>query len=266
MNAIHYYIIDPTKNITALAETPVTPERRPAVAARIMEREPTCEQVGFVRVDGRGAPRLEMAGGEFCGNAAMSAAALYCAENGITPGETRLVTLSVSGADRPVEVSVTAENGTAFACTVQMPPPERIAEETLPFGGRELTLPVVYCPGIAHIMVTKDELSEAQAETAVKDWCRRLAVPGLGVMLLDRAALMLRPLVYIPAADTLCWESSCASGTGAVGAYLAREAGLAADVTLREPGGSLRVRAEGERILLSGRAKLLSERQITVDC
>ena len=263
MNPIHYYIIDPTKNITALADTPVAPADRPAVAARIMEQEPSCEQVGFVSADG--APCLAMAGGEFCGNAAMSAAALYCSRTGIAPGETRRVTLTVSGADRPVPVEVTAEGAASFACAVGMPPPERVAEETFSLGARELTLPVVYFPGIAHIIVPKDRLSEAEAEGTVKDWCRQLGVPGLGVMLFDRAALMLRPLVYIPAADTLFWESSCASGTAAAGVWLARTAGQAADVTLREPGGCLRVQAEGERIRLSGRVDVLSEHTVLME-
>ena len=262
---IHYNIADPTKNITALADSPVPPEHRPAVAARIMEQEPSCEQVGFVDFDSGGAPCLAMAGGEFCGNASMSAAALYCSRSGITPGETRRVTLTVSGMDQPVPVDVTAEGGAAFSCTVQMPPPVRVTEETLPLGVRQLTLPAVYFPGITHIIVAKDELSAAEAEGAVKDWCRRLGAAGLGVMLFDRAALTLRPLVYVPAADTLFWENSCASGTCAAGVWLARTMGQTADVTVREPGGSLRVQAEGERILLSGRVNLLAEHTILIE-
>ena len=263
MNGIHYYLLDPTKNITALADTPTAPEDRPAAAARIMQEEPSCEQVGFVDFSGE-TPRLEMAGGEFCGNAAMSAAALYCANNGITAGETRRVTLAVSGAAKPVEVVVTAKDG-AFACTVRMPAPERIAEETLSLGGRKMTLPVVCCPGIAHIMVTEDELTPAEAQAAVKGWCATLGVQALGVMLLDENALSLRPLVYVPAADTLCWESSCASGTCAVGAYLARRSGREVTLTFSEPGGTLRVQTgpQGEP-LLSGGVTIRKER--TINC
>ncbi len=259
MNGIHYYLLDPTKNITALADTPVALEDRPAVAARIMQEEPSCEQVGFVDFSGE-TPRLEMAGGEFCGNAAMSAAALYCANNGVAAGEARRVTLTVSGADAPVEVTVTAESGASFACTVAMPPPDRIAKETLPLGKRQLSLPVVYCPGIAHIMVTEDELTAAEAEAAVKDWCAALGVQALGVMFLDRNALTLRPLVYVPAADTLFWESSCASGTCAAGAYLAHLTGREVTLTLSEPGGALRVQTGQQGApQLSGRVAILKE-------
>ena len=74
-------IFDPTGNITALVESPVAPEEQSAVAARIMERFPQVEQVGFVRLPRESAAPVElcMAGGEFCGNASMSGA--WRAEN-----------------------------------------------------------------------------------------------------------------------------------------------------------------------------------------
>ena len=65
-------------------------------------------------------------------------------------------------------------------------------------------------------------------------------------MFLDLRAERLTPLVYVPWADTLCWETSCASGTTAAGAYLASEANARLTVTLRQPGGSLTVEAGGD--------------------
>ena len=263
MTSLHYYIADPTKNITALVGTPVPPASRPFAALQVMRREPSCEQVGFVSRGGAGEPCLAMAGGEFCGNASMAAAALFCRKDGVKPGETRELLLTVSGAPEKIPVRVTALADGSFDGTVRLPAPERIVWETLPFNGRELTLPVVYCPGIAHIMVTKDELTAAEAETVIKDWCARLAVPGLGIMLYDRAAQTLRPLVYIPGADTLFWESSCASGTGALGAYLAREAGGEVSLSVKEPGGTLLVRvAPDGSPALSGRVSLSAEKTV----
>ena len=170
-------MIDPTKNITALAETPVPTASRPFAARKIMEREPSCEQVGFVYQNAAGEPCLDMAGGEFCGNASMSAAALLCAKAGMAAGERRQVTLHVSGAPEAVPVTVTVEAG-VFACTVKLPPPEAVTEVTLPLAGENVRLPVVYLPGIAHIMVTKDELDAAQAEREVRGWCETLGTAG----------------------------------------------------------------------------------------
>ena len=262
---LQYYIADPTKNITALVGTPVPPASRPFAAAEIMKREPSCEQVGFVYRDGAGEPCLAMAGGEFCGNASMAAAALFCRQEGIAAGETRELLLTVSGARKRIPVRVTALTDGSFAGTVRLPPPERISSEALPLNGMFLSLPVVWYPGIAHIMVTKDELTAADAETVVKDWCARLNAQGLGIMLFDGAAMALRPLVWIPGADTLFWESSCASGTGALGAYLAGATGGTVSLSVKEPGGTLRFRAEpGGSPVLSGSVLLSGER--TVHC
>ena len=260
MTTLHYYIVDPTKNMTALVETPVPPASRPFAAAEIMKAEPDCEQVGFLSRGDAGELRLDMAGGEFCGNASMSAAALLCAQDGVPQGQTRLLKLRVSGAASPVEVAVTVEDRGAFACTVNMPAPERITEETLPLGNREICLPVVFLPGIAHIIAAEDELDAGEAERAVKDWCKSLKAAALGIMLFDEKTLTLRPMVYVPAADTLFWESSCASGSAALGAYLAKRSGRPVELCLAEPGGTLRVNAapEGD-VRLSGQVTVRSK-------
>ncbi|MCL2320286.1 MAG: hypothetical protein FWC45_09390, partial [Treponema sp.] len=76
-------IADPAKNITVFILEPVeTPAERRALAMAILaDTRLRAEQVGFVTppssgkaAPGTGAPlwRLDMAGGEFCGNAARS--------------------------------------------------------------------------------------------------------------------------------------------------------------------------------------------------
>ena len=78
-----YSILDPTGNITALVESDLEEEYQPAAAAMLMRQHPEVEQVGFIQcneaVDDNDAVSvvLRMAGGEFCGNAAMSAAAFF---------------------------------------------------------------------------------------------------------------------------------------------------------------------------------------------
>ena len=70
---IRYISADPAGNLTALTLTQVKPEERAAVAARMMVRCPEgFEQVGFIGAHAADAalPRLDMMGGEFCGNAA----------------------------------------------------------------------------------------------------------------------------------------------------------------------------------------------------
>ena len=261
---IRYFLIDPTKNITALATSPVSPERYREAAEKIMQKEPSCEQVGFVYRGENGDLCLDMAGGEFCGNASMSAAALFCAKAGLLPGQSREVSLRVSGADAAVPVRVTAKSAADFTCAVTMPQPTRIAEERLSFGKKTYALPVVYFPGIAHIIAPETLLPRGAAEEAIKGWCADLNVKGLGLMLLSEEKQTLTPLVYIPAAGTLFWESSCASGTTAVGAFLSHRDRRAVDLTVKEPGGALRIRAADKTLRLSGNVRLLAEREIGI--
>jgi diaminopimelate epimerase len=104
---MRYSLFDPTGNITALVERETEPERQPEIASDIMRRRPEVEQVGFVRFDTADPEvqaELRMAGGEFCGNACMSAAALYCLRQGLPCAEPSTVRLRGSGARKPVEV------------------------------------------------------------------------------------------------------------------------------------------------------------------
>lgn len=77
----------------------------------------------------------------------------------------------------------------------------------------------------------------------------------------------LTPLVYVPGADTIFWENSCASGSTAAGMYIAAEAGRAVDVIFEEPAGKLRVKSDpktGETWLF-GAAELIAEDSIKID-
>jgi diaminopimelate epimerase len=84
-------------------------------------------------------------------------------------------------------------------------------------------------------------------------------------MLLDEEAGRLTPLVWVPGARTLFWERSCASGSAAVGAYLARKRGGRVSAELTQPGGTLYVEASpvGE-ILLRGTVRVTKVGKIFV--
>ncbi len=223
---IEYYYLDPSRNITLLVTSPVLPEDRARIASELMLLEPTAEQVGFVRGN-----RLDMAGGEFCGNAALSAAALYCRENGIDEGS---VKMSISGVHKELTVLIrrTSENG--YTGTVDMP--SSLGIRTVEGFTR------VDFDGISHIIV-EGNMEKEKAEELAKRVCAVLGADAVGVMLLDEKESRLTPLVYVPAADTMCWENSCASGTTAVGVYLADKYGSEITADFIQPGGILRVTA-----------------------
>ena len=262
MKEIRYALLDPTGNLTVLVESEIPPEKQPSVAARIMEYEPSAEQVGFL------SPRFEgvamrMAGGEFCGNAAMSAAALFALDHGIADGT---VSVAVSGEPAPVTVCVSALPDGSMRGEEEMPRPVSVGEERFPDGA---TRPVVRFHGISHVIL-ETPLERDEAEKLAPVWCRFLGAASLGIMTVNltvdrlRGAGTLLPLVYVPAAGTLFWENSCASGTTAVGAYFAAKEGVAS-LSLRQPGGVLRVdAAEDGGLRLTGTVRLLHRRTVEV--
>lgn len=253
-----YYKIDPTGNITAIVETSAERNKQSRIAGLIMAADTTIEQVGFLeKPHGEAAVRLQMMGGEFCGNASISAAALMARKSGIDSGN---ITLEVSGADEPLCVKVQKLCDNKFLGTVAMPLPVGI--ETASFGS--LKLPVVRFPGISHV-ICDSSLSFSDAETNIRSWCEELQADALGLMFLDGDRL--KPYVYVRSTDTAVWESSCASGSTACAAYLAAKAGASQTVALQNPCGELRIKAElidgalGS-LLLTGSAEIMGKHLI----
>ena len=267
-NRLQYSIFDPTGNITALVESPVEETCQPSVAAAIMARHTAVEQVGFLRLPvGEGeTPALRMAGGEFCGNASMSAAALWALRRGFNGGK---CSLRVSGAESAVSVRLRRETEESFAAAVHMPPAGQIMEKECVISGRRGTLSCVYMEGITHAVITpasaffalKDD--RPAAERAVRTLCAALGANCLGLMFLEEEMprWRLTPLVWVPASGTLFWENSCASGSAAVSMALARSLKRAVALDLDEPGGRLRAESDPEtgETWLHGRTKLLGE-------
>lgn len=267
-NPIRYSIFDPTGNITALVESPVDKSEQRAVAASIMARHAAVEQVGFVRLpDEKSAPAaLRMAGGEFCANASMSAAALWALRLGLCEGE---LSLAVSGAEDAVAVRLKQEDESCFSAAVRMPEAREITAIPFVFEGLSGTIPLVRMEGIDHAVLTPDcpffalRDRPSAAEKAVRELCASLGAVCLGLMFLEgeSAQRRLTPLAYVPGSRTLFWESSCASGSAAAGMLLARQSGERTELELIEPGGVLRVESDPRKgeTRLFGRTRLRGE-------
>ena len=112
---IRYIPADPAGNLTGLVLTHVSQEVRPALAARLMAVCPEgFEQIAFIDEDSLTGPlpRMEMMGGEFCGNASRAFGWYAAQRRG--RGETALC-VSVSGAAAPVRVQLDPARGCAYA-------------------------------------------------------------------------------------------------------------------------------------------------------
>ncbi len=195
---------NPAGNITLFVLDPVPVGDRAGIAARVMALPGSdVEQVGYLcpPVMG-GAGRMEMAGGEFCGNATRAFGMLTAKKMGELPR----VLVEVSGCEGPVAVDVDWSNRTARA---QMPLPRCVRRAEV--DGHPGTL--VDLGGIAHLVVEDVPPSLElfnQAEPLLQ------GIPGLeayGVIFLESEGGTMTPLVKVPSAGTLVWEGSCGSGS-----------------------------------------------------
>ena len=251
-----FYYADPTGNITLLAPLPSDAADISREAVRLMQAEPAAEQVGFLGSGGPGYDiSLQMAGGEFCGNAALSAAAVVALNKGKKRREREIIRVSVSGSAEPVPVQVRQTGSNTFIGTVAMPAPTEIFTVSFSCCGREFSFSAVRFEGITHLLSFRP-LDKETAEKIVKDHSSALQADALGIMQIDLDAGTLLPLVYVPKSGTLFWEGSCASGTAAAGFFLHSHTG-AGKWEFTEPAGRLIIEAQHDgRLLLTGSVSL----------
>ena len=298
---IEYYLADPTGNITILVESFAPVENQPYIGKRLMEIEPSCEQVGFLyMVDiNRENPddiskngeknaekvniKLRMSAGEFCGNATMSTAALFFINSGYCDGDSADILVDSSGVKDPVLVNITKNADEKFYIgRVKMPCPRGITKHILTFEEENYELSIVDFGGINHIVMpysdeavgrfmaganAEDENFRIKAENAVHKWLDDLKVESLGLIFVDDNniyvnQLKLNPLVYVPDCGTCYWESSCGSGTTAVGAYYFEKNGnVPVSFMARQPGGTLTIEVNDKREYFLGGSIRFHERE-----
>ena len=254
---MHYYLMDPTKNITVLVTDPVPEEDQPRVAGELLAAEKEAEQVGFISEgDGSCDIRLRMAGGEFCGNASMSAAALYVM-NLKSSAKDIIVRVACSGCTNTVFVNIRRDVD-GYLGSVVMPGPITVDEE--PFTKEGFTL--VRMPGICHVFSDK-EITESDEQLKVKlaGFCEKLGTTCAGIHYYDEKTQTMGPIVYEKTVDSLYHESSCASGTSALGVMIASKKGENIALDVHEPGGILRIEADPSgRAVLTGHVQLIAEK------
>lgn len=239
-----YTLYNPTGNITALVTSPASPEERSGIAREILQKEHMAEQVGFLSDSGIADIRLDMACGEFCGNGTMSAALhRYLAQG--SSGE-RSMTVSVSGTENPVDVTIqNTENG--YEGRVKMPGPFMMRQLAFDIKGKSMVFPAVFMPGITHIILQSPKaewlISPQEAEKSISEMAAQCGAEALGIMFYNPSTAEMRPLVYVADINSLYWEGSCASGTSALGYFLAATGALAPwdNLVVSQPGGALRV-------------------------
>ncbi|WP_243838181.1 diaminopimelate epimerase [Nitratidesulfovibrio liaohensis] len=283
-SALRFHKFSPGGNTTILVTDPVPAPLRAAVAAELMgEHHVHAEQVGFVTLAGT-YPRIDMMGGEFCGNACRSLAALlalkrvlHAGPGGLMSGE--IASSGVSGT-LPVRV-VHTPHGPDAAVRMPLPPPapsaypasadtaepvcvdkDRVPQDATAFRlvqplGEGLEL--VRLPGITHLLL------DASVHPFPGDWqvkaCMLIARHGLN----DEpaagciwhhgplAAPSITPVVRVRDTGSILLESACGSGSLAYGLHRAAMDGGEIALAVRQPSGAT------IRVSVSRRAGLTPE-------
>lgn len=239
-NKILYQRVNPAGNITAFIHTPVPKDRWVAVGRALMAQvDPSLEQVAFISMDDTGSPvRMDMMGGEFCGNATRSFGLLKALQKGIS-GKS-IETVSVSGAANSLSVEVDTIQNTA---SVTLPDPKAIA--LLSFA--EQDYPVVQMEGINHLLLQNVSEDRNLVPILINVLLQRYPAPALGVLFLNEKEQSLVPYVYVTEAQTLYREGSCGSGSFAVAYLYANKWHLDQEaILLHQPAGTIELTAKRE--------------------
>jgi diaminopimelate epimerase len=216
LNTYKFTILRPGGNDTAVVEGIVNKDLRKKINRAIMQKYPHVEQVGFYDFDQiSNTYRLEMAGGEFCGNAARSLAHL------ILKGQTGKINVHVSGTRQILQAGISSRNN-AFCF---MP----IKREGNSMRKSNSNLFIIELEGITHVIVfvTKKYSVEVLKKEAKKILIKTKLITNsvaAGVMFVKKYSLFsysVDPIVWVRDIGTLFFETACASGTTAIALLLA---------------------------------------------
>lgn len=271
---INFVKVNPTENMTVLVLNQFNREQHMSISKKLMEYGNIyAEQVGFIekpitqKGKDLGCLRLQMMGGEFCGNASRAFAA-FLIYYGYVPilNKKLTVPIEVSGTEDVLycDVEIT-ENDLTFTTGIGLPEPISIQDKTIAFDSRDVNITVVELSGITHIIVdSKDINDKMQFFKAVRNDLLLDEVQALGIIFYDKEKERIEPLVYVRETDTLVFERGCASGTAALGAAVCfkKKADIKMDVF--QPGGKLLIEAKWKEdkvsnIYLKGDVKIAAE-------
>jgi diaminopimelate epimerase len=230
-------VMYPSGNTTAVVFDDILGAPREALNDFVMEQwklqnpdQPEIEQCCFITEpqDPRAIARVEMFGGEFCGNATRSAVQL------LTGGQDQQGFIEVSGAGKLLGFSVKDKK-----ITVEMPLPnnaDSIAEDV-----EEGVL--VHLDGIAHVVVTDDSLrASLTARQLLEDLLKNnkyglAEEPAFGVTYYDQETTKADFAVWVNEVNTTFDETACGSGTCSIGVAVAKATRGSVKLDVLQPSG-----------------------------
>lgn len=273
---LNFVKVNPSGNTTVYILDQLDRELHPIISRKLIDKSNIgCEQVGFVeKASNKNTYRLQMMGGEFCGNATRGLAAWIAYRNyphiEINEQGESIVSLEVSGTNEVLKAIVSdLDKVNKKHAKVAMPKPLSIKEYDI--GGTVGSFQAVAFEGIVHAILLNQEpdiekfsLIKKKIEEEIDD------LDAIGVMFFNEEKQEMVPIVYVCELDSLVWESSCGSGTVAIGCAMAlNNQSSINNLKLKQPGGNLTVDVlwndKIEEIYLSGDITIVGEGTVFVD-
>ncbi|NLY19957.1 MAG: diaminopimelate epimerase [Tissierellia bacterium] len=248
----NFYKFSPSKNMTVLIPDEVDRSEHANLASKIIDYGSVyAEQLGYIENaeleenKAKGLMRLQMMGGEFCGNATSCAASYLrhiehpSVEN---KGQYDEVSLEVSGAKNLLTCRVEKLSDTKYKTRVSMPIPVEFLVEEFNYKGSEVEVNTVVFDGITHFIVDQTKVSDiTDFYVFLKDAIADRHYDAFGIMFFDYETEFMTPVVYVASTNTTFWEMSCASGTTALVANMSYRAEKEISKTVKQPGGALTI-------------------------
>jgi diaminopimelate epimerase/GNAT superfamily N-acetyltransferase len=220
----------PSGNTTAVVFDQLLSADRKVLNNAIMDtwknngnNQPEIEQCCFISQssDPRAIARVEMFGGEFCGNATRSAAWL------ITSGKDYKGLIEVSGAARPLEFTV--KNGDV---SVEMPlPNDRTLFQLVPEGT------LVQLDGITQLVVADQDPRQLLTQLLRENKYSLASQPAVGVSSYNPSSSKAKFCVWVNEVDTIFDETACGSGTSAIGIAVTAKDQTSTMLPVTQPSG-----------------------------
>ena len=233
--------MEPGGNTTAIVRGVFSRAKRKKIALKILSSNRKVEQVGFWAParSAKALARLEMAGGEFCGNATRSLAALI--------GKRGPFLLESRGAPEPIRVRSSKKSASFEFPTKYFREKNNVCE----------------LPGIVHLL-KEGLLTRKYARKLLisNQLLNREASGVIGYKKVGSAMYEISPIVWVRDLKTLIAETACASGTMALANSFWKSNGITA-LQIKQPSGAIfKTRIKNRTLSITGPMKNLGEREI----
>lgn len=301
MGLIRYTMVKPGGNNTVLVHDLLPRQYHGEVAREvILKKEAKGEQVGYLERSTLPGTvcRLQMMGGEFCGNATRATImlivkALLAGDPGPNPFELSHITRSGSHLDVPMEVS--GYNGVLLAKVVlddqdnildiyaNMPVRREAncTEQRQPtVNGTSFDATLVHLHGISHLLIPEGEAIAGMQRSERQQNAERILTEE-GLRTLEAAGVIfykehdgqytIDPYVFVRDSNTMYAETACGSGTTALALKCALDAGGPVRLSVMQPSGlpiGISVDFNGIEFTgarISGPVEVLYEGSVAVD-